>query len=377
MKILHDTLLRMRASQMPQLVLAAAIVLSFVGNITAESPLKTAFEKYHASMKVKSAEARKDQILDQKEHSEILGFQAIECGKLYELAIEEPTTELAFDVFCEVMGSASDKAEKAWELISETHLDQPHVKKLLPALGYNNTPSHQDVLRTVIKTNKHKDCQALATYSLGLLFKKNAEEAKDDDKSSHILAAEEHFNIVREKYAHVKLGEESLGEMAASQLLGLKLMDQLQVGKTVPEISGEDLDGKALKLSDFKGKVTMLSFWATWCQPCMELVPHEIALAESMKDRPFDLVGVNGDELDDAVRDRIADKKITWRSFKNEQSGQAKLSEIWGIDGWPTIFVIDSEGIIRHIWTDSPGEKVLHESIEELVKAAEKKSVRN
>jgi thiol-disulfide isomerase/thioredoxin len=242
-------------------------------------------------------------------------------------------------------------------------------------LGYNNTPSHQEVLRTVIKTNKHKDCQALATYSLGLLFKKNVEEAKGDDKNSHILAAEEHFNIVREKYANVKLGEESLGELAASQLFGLKMMNQLQVGKPVPEISGEDLDGKALKLSDFKGKVTMLSFWATWCQPCMALVPHEIALAESMKNRPFDLVGVNGDELDDAVRDRIADKRITWRSFKNAQSGQAPLSDIWGIHGWPTIFVIDSEGIIRHIWKDSPGEKVLAEAIEELVKEAERKGL--
>jgi hypothetical protein len=103
-------------------------------------------------------------------------------GKLFELALKESTTELAFDVFCEVMGSTSDKAEKAMELFAEKHLDQPHVKKIL---------------------------------------------------------------------------------------------------------------------------------------------------LESMKDRPFDLVGVNGDKLDDSVRDKIADKKITWRSFKNEQSGQAPLSGIW------------------------------------------------
>ena len=358
---------------MRQLVFAAVVVLSTVGHVAAQSPLTTEFEKYHVSIKVKQAEARKDQILDQKEHSEILEFQAIEVGKLFELALEEPTTELAFDVFCEVLGSESDKAEKAMALIAEKHLDQPHVKKLLLALGYGNTPSNQDLLRTVIQTNKYKDCQALATYSLGLLFKKNAKEAKGDDKDSHILAAEKHFNMVSEKYANVKLGEELLGKLAASQLMGLKMMDQLQVGKPVPEISGEDLDGKALKLSDFKGKVTLLSFWATWCQPCMALVPHEIALAERMKDRPFDLVGVNGDKLNDAVREKIVDKKITWRSFKNEQSGQAPLSDIWGIDGWPTIFVIDSEGVVRNIWTGSPSEKELDESIEELVKEAEKK----
>lgn len=359
---------------MRQLVLAAALILSVSGHITAESPLKTGFEKYQASLQMKLAVARQAPTQDRDElFSEVLDFQAREMDKLFELALMEPTTELAFEVFCEVMGSESGKAEKAAELIAKKHLDQPHVKTLLLALGYNNTSSNQQLLETVIATNEDKDCQALATYSLGLLYKKNAKEAQGDDRNSHILTAEKHFSIVSKKYADVKQGEESLGKLAASQLLGLKMLDQLQVGKPVPEMSGEDLNGKSLKLSNYKGKVTMLTFWATWCPPCMALVPHEIALAESLKDRPFALVGVNGDRLDDAVRDKIADHKITWRSFKNEQAGQAPLSDIWGIDSWPTILVIDSEGMIRHLWTGSPGEKELDESIEGLVKQAEKK----
>ena len=120
-------------------------------------------------------------------------------------------------------------------------------------------------------------------------------------------------------------------------------------------------------------KVRLINFWATWCPPCMALVPHEIALVEGMKDRPFALVGVNGDELDETVRKRIADKKITWRSFKNEQPDQPPLSEIWDIGGWPTMYVVDAKGVIRHIWLGSPGEKVMDESIEKLVKEAEKK----
>lgn len=359
---------------MRRLVLAAAVALGLVGRINAESPLQTEFNKYQASLQVLLTEARKAKLQDRDElFSEILEFQAREMDRLYELALEDPTTEIAFDVLCEVLGSESNNAENARELIAEKHLNQPHVKKMLLALGYNNSPSNQHLLRTVIETNKHKDCQAVATYSLGLLFKKNAKETQGDERHSHILAAEKHFHIVSETYADVKQGGESLGKMAASQLLGLKMMDQLQVGKPVPEMDGEDLSGKALKLSSFRGKVTMLTFWATWCPPCMALVPHEIALAERMKARPFELVGVNGDRLDDAVRDKIADRKITWRSFKNEQAGQAPLSDIWGIDGWPTIFVIDSEGIIRHIWADVPGNKVLDDAIEELVREAEKK----
>jgi RNA polymerase sigma factor (sigma-70 family) len=55
-------------------------------------------------------------------------------------------------------------------------------------------------------------------------------------------------------------------------------IELLGLGKTAPELVGEDLDGNAMKLSDFRGKVTMVSFWATWCGPCMRMVPHERAL---------------------------------------------------------------------------------------------------
>jgi thiol-disulfide isomerase/thioredoxin len=341
------------------------------------SPLKVAFDKYQEALKEKVGEARKATPANQKElFSEIREFQVIELDKLFELAEKEPTTQSAFTIFAELMFTALDKQKPkaARDFIVKHHLDQPHIQPVLLGLAYTGDDSATELLKGVYDKNKNVDCQGTAAFALGVIAKMKAKSAGGDARKELVGTAMKQLTLVSEKFADVKAGHETLGKMAASQLLGLKMMEQLQVGKAVPEISGEDLDGKPLKLSEFKGKVTVVSFWATWCPPCMALVPHEIALLEGMKGRPFALVGVNGDELDETVRKRIADKKITWRSFKNEQKGgQPPLSDVWDIEGWPTIYVIDSKGIIQHVWSGSPGEKVMDEAIEKLVKQAEGK----
>ncbi len=83
----------------------------------------------------------------------------------------------------------------------------------------------------------------------------------------------------------------------------------------MPEIEGEDVDGTPMKLSDFRRKGIVISFWATWCGPCMGMVPDEKALVERMKGRPFVLVGVNGDEDRSAAKQLAAESEINWRSF--------------------------------------------------------------
>src|SRR4051794_41035020 len=70
-----------------------------------------------------------------------------------------------------------------------------------------------------------------------------------------------------------------------------------------PDTAGKDSEQRELRLSDYKGKVVLVDFWATWCPPCRELIPNEKELFSAYKDKPFVLLGVSGDDSDERLRE--------------------------------------------------------------------------
>jgi hypothetical protein len=106
------------------------------------------------------------------------------------------------------------------------------------------------------------------------------------------------------------------------------------------------------------------------------MFPHERSLVAKMKDEPFALVGVNSDQnFEQLKKKEFKDEKITWRSFSSGEKGtQGPIPTEFGIRGWPSIFLIDAEGKLRHKWVGSPGEEVLDKAIDELVAEANKSS---
>jgi thiol-disulfide isomerase/thioredoxin len=159
----------------------------------------------------------------------------------------------------------------------------------------------------------------------------------------------------------------TLAEAARSDAYEIR---HLSVGKKAPEIVGEDLDGAKLRLSDFKGKVVVLSFWGTKCSACMRLVPHEKEIAELYKGRPFALVGVCSDEDRQKVKPVLGEKKITWRSFWCGPKGYyGELPQAWNVTRWPTIYVIDHTGVIR---SKTARGGVLDRLLTDLINEAEK-----
>jgi len=103
------------------------------------------------------------------------------------------------------------------------------------------------------------------------------------------------------------------------------------------------------------------------------MYPHERSLVKRLEGKPFALVGVNSDKDVEALKPILEKEQITWRSFWNGPKGTAgPISAEWNVRGWPTLYLIDHNGVIRHRYLGSPGEKALDAAIERLVREAEK-----
>jgi hypothetical protein len=103
------------------------------------------------------------------------------------------------------------------------------------------------------------------------------------------------------------------------------------------------------------------------------MYPHERSLVKKLENKPFALIGINSDKDREELKMVLEEEKITWRSFWNGGSTQGPISTKWNVHGWPTLFVIDHKGVIRGKFLGSPGEAVLDELIEGLVRDAEAK----
>ena len=112
-----------------------------------------------------------------------------------------------------------------------------------------------------------------------------------------------------------------------------------------PDVSVISLaNGSTLKLSDLKGKVVLLNFWATWCPPCREEIPSMMKLNAFMAGKPFQMVAISIDEGGKPVIDTFF--KETGFSLPTYLDASGASSKSYGITGVPESFIIDKKGIL-------------------------------
>ncbi|HTA44686.1 MAG TPA: redoxin domain-containing protein [Bryobacteraceae bacterium] len=137
--------------------------------------------------------------------------------------------------------------------------------------------------------------------------------------------------------------------------------------KHAPDFALKDASGKVVHLADYRGKVVLLDFWATWCGPCGEEIPWFTEFQRKYKDRGFEVVGVSMD--DDgwkAINPFVVQKKINYRIvLGDDQTGDL----YGGLEALPTTFVIDRYGRIASIHVGLASRKDFQDAIETLLEA--------
>jgi thiol-disulfide isomerase/thioredoxin/tetratricopeptide (TPR) repeat protein len=281
------------------------------------------------------------------------------ANKFFTLARDFPDTPVAVDALVWILETtdrfvaAPQNTRSKWRRIAlqallEDCLQNPAMGRACERLARSPSPDYEDLFRKVAQEHHREDVRGLALYALALSLQRRAEAAqKHSDASAADLVreAEQHFEQVVTRYGSLALGRTTVGAVAEAKLYELR---HLSLGRVAPEIEGLDLEGRPMKLSDFHGRVVVLDFWADWCGWCRVMYPHEKQLVQRYQGRPFVLLGINVDEDRQQALRAVQKEQLTWRSWWDGGPSGQRIARQWQVDAYPTIYVLDAQGVIRY-----------------------------
>jgi peroxiredoxin len=116
--------------------------------------------------------------------------------------------------------------------------------------------------------------------------------------------------------------------------------------RMAPAFSVTTLDGQHVSLDDLQGKVVLLDFWATWCAPCREALPHLRNVAKKFEGQPLVVLSVSLDNNEQQWKEFIAKNGMTWAQYR-DGGFTGSVSQLFGVTAIPHTFTIDAEGVLQ------------------------------
>src|SRR3989337_1339414 len=142
----------------------------------------------------------------------------------------------------------------------------------------------------------------------------------------------------------VIFNSEKKGKIGESIEKDNKVREGIYEGEIAPDFTLKDLDGVEKSLKEFRGKVVLLNFWATWCSPCRIEIPSMVELYKKYKDRGLEIIGVNLDKLGRSGVEQFSKEYNI--SFPVLLDPAGEVGTNYGIVALPTTFILDRKGKI-------------------------------
>jgi peroxiredoxin len=255
----------------------------------------------------------------------------------------------------------------------------------LPALSdeTNDVSAELKALVTKVKTKLQENKKTEADLADELkefdtLLAKHKDEKTDEVAQVLLMKAMLYFQVLDNTDKGVEIvkqlksdfpdtksgkGADDIIEQVKKQEEGKKIQRALVKGAKFPDFDEKDVTGKHLSVSDYKGKVVLVDFWATWCGPCVNELPNVVKAYEKHHEKGFEIIGVSLDQNEEKLKNFTKDRKMTWQQYFDGKGWGNKLAGKYGVQSIPATFLIDREGKI--IDRDLRGE-----ALEEAVAAA-------
>lgn len=210
---------------------------------------------------------------------------------------------------------------------------------------------------------------AIAHYRLAFVLldeglQKHREElfARAHEESTKALAAYPNFPdaLWADGTALARLGQDDSARARFQQYVKLKSADdpnrqralryisrpELVRARMAPPFAINAMDGQRISMDDLQGKVVLLDFWATWCLPCREALPHIRDVAKKFQGQPLVILSVSLDTDEQKWRDFIAKNEMTWPQYCDGGFG-GPIAKIFAVNAIPHTFTIDADGVLQ------------------------------
>lgn len=208
------------------------------------------------------------------------------------------------------------------------HGSPAHFARLIKELNSNNQHVYHQTLPGVTSIFYHDENSPITLNTLKALPQKTNEL----------------FNIFDSLPVQVTTTNYIQSTLISDTRTDIKL--KAFTGNPIPlAIKLRDAHGKQFNLTDYRGKITLVNFWATWCQPCVEEIPSLNRLSEQMTDQPFELISVNYADSPKVIQDFMLKVRV---AFPVLVDPKGETTQQWKVFGFPSTFVIGKDGKIQY-----------------------------
>jgi len=178
----------------------------------------------------------------------------------------------------------------------------------------------------------------LACVLAPALAQEKADEGPADEKAQKTYAAKVRF----EEFVKTR-AEDDPDRQRALRYIG---QPELARARMAPPFAVTTTDGLRVSMDDLAGKIVLLDFWATWCAPCREALPHMREIANKFQGQPLVVLSVSLDQDEQKWKDFVAKNQMTWPQYR-DGGFTGPIAKMFGVEAIPHTFTIDADGVLQ------------------------------